>query len=176
MAAFTAGGEDHEAVRGGVNAGRVRRNAEYGCRSDGNAGRVDLIRKLDKAVKGTETGIAIAMNMQTAIIVAMTSGLPKEQRPTMEKIEKEMAGKKGQLKAAVEQACLLSYLYAYRILSDAEIAKYIDFAASASCKRYHDVTAEGMSSAITNGARVLGRLIVENARKKAPEATGQKSI
>jgi hypothetical protein len=142
----------------------------------GNAGRVDLARKLDNAVKATETGVAVALNTQTALIAALTSGAPPEKRPTIENIEKEVMKNKGQIQSTVEQATLLSFLYAYRSLSDAEIGKYIDFAGSASGKKYHAVTAEGVTAAVTNAARVLGNLIAQKASKKAPGASRKQDI
>jgi hypothetical protein len=134
----------------------------------GNSGRVELARRLDNAVKATETGVAVALNTQTAMIAALTSGTAPEERPTMNDIEKEVAKSKGQIRSAVEQSTILSFLYAYRSLSDAEIGKYIDFASSASGKRYHAVTAEGVNVAMSSAARVLGGLIAQNAGKNAP--------
>jgi hypothetical protein len=141
-----------------------------------NAGRVELTRKLDKAVKGTETGVAVALNIQTAMIAALTSEAAPEMRPTMENIEKEMIKNKGQIQSAIEQGTLLSFLYIYRRLSDAEIAKYIDFANSASGKKYHSVTFEGLNAAMTNAAHVLGSLIAHDASKKEPGAAKQQNI
>jgi len=142
----------------------------------GNAGRVELARKLDNAVKATETGLAVALNIQTAMIAALTSGTAPEMRPTMDNIEKEMGKNKGQIRFAIEQATLLSFLYSYRGLSDAEIGKYIDFANSASGKKYHAVTSEGVNAAMTKAAHVLGNLIIQNASRRAPGAVKQQNI
>ncbi len=140
-----------------------------------NAGRVDLAGKLDRAVKATDTGVAIALNTQTALIAAMTSAMPREKLPTMKQIEQEVARSREQVRSSVEQSTLLSFLYTYRSLSDAEISKYIDFARSASGKKYQAVVSEAVIAAVTNSARVLGSSIAENADKKTPTA-GQQNI
>ncbi len=142
----------------------------------GNAGRVKLARKLDNAVKATEAGVAVALNTQTAMIAALTSKAAPENRPTMEDIEKEVNKNRGQIQSAVEQGTLLSFLYTYRSLSDAEIGKYIDFASSASGKKYHAVTAEGVTAAVTGAARVMGGLLAQSAGKKAPGAAKKQDI
>ncbi len=142
----------------------------------GNAGRVELAKKLDRAVKATETGVALALNTQTAMIAALTSGVEPEKRPAMKEIEKQVLMNKEQVRSAVEQSTLLSFLYAYRGLSDAEIGKYIDFANSASGKKYHAATSEGVSAAVTDAARVMGELIAKDAGKKAPAAVKKQDI
>ncbi len=139
----------------------------------GNAGRVQLVKKLDNAVKASETGVAVALNTQVALVAALTSGAAPENRPSMEDIEKEVMKNKGQIQAAVEQETLLSFLYTYRGLSDAEINKYIDFAGSASGKKYHAATSKGISAAVTDAARTLGSLMAQSAGKKAPAAKKQ---
>ncbi len=141
-----------------------------------NAGRIDLAGKLDNAVKATETGVAVALNIQTALFAALTSAAPPDKRPSMEDIEKEVMKSKGQIRSAVEQDTLLTFLYTYRSLSDAEINKYIDFAESASGKKYHAVLAGGANAAMTDAARILGSLIAQNAGKKAPAASGKQTI
>jgi len=142
----------------------------------GNAGRVALAKKLDSAVKATETGVAVALNTQIALIAAMTSRMSPENRPTMDNIEKELSKSRGQIQSAVEQSALLSILYTYRSLSDAEINKYIDFANSDSGKKYHTVTAEGVTAAVTSAAHVMGSLIAQDAGKKKPGAGRNQNI
>ncbi len=149
---------------------------KMGDKLGGNAGRIDLVKKLDLAVKGTETGVALALNTQTALVAAMTSGMPQEKRPTMEAIEKELNKSRGQIQSAIEQSTLMSFLYAYRNLSDAEINKYIDFANSASGKKYSAVTSDAITAAVTNAAHVMGSMIAQNANKKASSAAGKQHI
>lgn len=94
---------------------------KMGNKLSANAGRVELVKRLDMAVKATEIGVAVALNTQAALIAALTSGRNQEKRPTMENIEKEIIKNKGQIQTVIEQATHLSLLYAYRSLSDAEI-------------------------------------------------------
>jgi hypothetical protein len=141
----------------------------------GNASRVDLARKLDNAMKATETGVAVALNTQIALIAALTSAADPEKRPSMETIEKEVAKTKGRIRPVVEQSTLLSFLYAYQSVSDADLVKYIDFAKSASGKRYHSVIFEGVTLAVTQAAHVLGNLILQNSNKVSP-VNGSRNI
>ena len=149
---------------------------KMGDRLTANAGRVELVKKLDNAVKATETGVAVAMNTQTALMAAMTSGIKPENRPDMGNIEKEIIKNKGQIQTAVQHATLLSLLYAYRRISVTEIAKYIDFATSSSGTKYHSVTAEGVTAAMTDSAHDLGVLIMQNETEKVPDETRKQNI
>lgn len=134
-----------------------------------NPARVELVRRLDKAIKATETGVDAAMSTQTALIIALTSRMNPEHRPSLEDIENEVKKNKEELRSEVEEQNALALLYSYRKLKDDEIVKYVEFAESRAGKRYHAVVASGFTSALANATRNLGERVEEGAAEEEQE-------
>jgi len=135
-----------------------------------NAGRLARARKLDHAVKATETAVSMALNTRSVELAAQAIGTPHKSYPTMESIRQEALKNKGQIQADLEKETLLSLLYTYRNLSDAEFDRYLDFAASDSGKKYFFNMSEALSDAMTNSSNYLVSLIVIKAGNKASGA------
>jgi hypothetical protein len=125
------------------------------------AERLNILRKLDSAVKSTESGVDIAINSQIAIALATSSTLPLEQRRSLESISRELEKNRPQLEAMVRSQVLLSYLYTYQSLTEDEIQQYIEFAASPAGSKYHSVTEEALKKAFLEGSVRWGKSIGE---------------
>lgn len=123
--------------------------------------RLNIIRKLDSAVKGTEGGVELAINSQIAVAMATISTLPPEQRRSLESISREFEKNRPQLEAMVRSQVLLSFLYTYRSLTDDEIQQYLDFAASPAGARFISVTEEALKKAFLAGSVRWGKSIGE---------------
>ncbi len=141
----------------------------------GNRARVELVRKLDRAVKATETGVAASMSTQTALIVALTSKMKPDKRPSFETIVNMVEENKGELKSAVEQQSILGFLYSYSELTDAEIGQYLQFAESDSGRKYHAVVADGFNKALAGAARELCAQIEQSSGQERQEIKKQKN-
>lgn len=135
-----------------------------------NTARAAQLKKLDRAVNATESGVRVALNIQMSLLTAVSSVLPKDKRPSAGEIKDQVNKNSAQMRSTVEQDTLLSFLYAYRTLTDAEIDQYIAFAESKSGKQYHAVTEKGVSDAVVQASRTLGNLLGKSM-KKAPEKT-----
>jgi hypothetical protein len=138
-----------------------------------NAARVELVKKLDDAVRATETGVAMVMNTQTALIALLTSKMDPEERLSVDDIELEVKKNKVQIQSAVQPQTIISFLYSYRDLTDAEISQYLKFAESGSGRKYHAVVARGFNQALAGAARELGSQIEERAGHKVNHKTRQ---
>lgn len=141
----------------------------------GDRGRVELIRKLDKAVKATETGVAASMSTQTALIVALTSKMKPDKRPSFDTIVNMVEENKGELQSAVEQQSILGFLYSYTELTDAEIGQYLKFAESDSGRKYHSVVADGFNKALAGAAREMCAQIERTSGQERQEIREQKN-
>jgi hypothetical protein len=137
--------------------------------------RVELIRKLDQAVKATETGVAMVINTQTAIIAALASSIEPEKRPTIEAIGSEVEKSREQIHSQVEAQMVLTLLYSYRGLTDTEIGQYLKFAESDAGKKYHAVAATGLNAALSEAVRSLameiekaGSRMLTDLKKSSP--------
>jgi hypothetical protein len=139
----------------------------------GDKARVEKMKKLDVAVQATESNVRMVLNMQVVIAVAMTASMEPDQQPSADAILHEVNKNSAQLRSMIEQQILLSFLYAYRSLTDAELDRYIAFAESAAGKKYQTVTSEAVSGAMVDAGRKLGSLLGEdmkNRKKNSKEA------
>jgi len=139
----------------------------------GDKARVEKMKKLDVAVQATESNVRMVLNMQVVITVAMTVSMEPDQQPSVDDILHEVNKNSALLRSMLEQQILLSFLYAYRSLTDAELDRYIAFAESAAGKKYQMVTIEAVSGAMADAGRKLGSLLGEdmkNRKKKSKEA------
>lgn len=134
-----------------------------------NAGRVELVKKLDTAVKATETAMSAAVNTQTSLIAGLTSGLKPELRPTFEAIQSEVKKNKGQMQPIIEAHTVLSYLYSYKDLTDDEIGRYLAFAESQTGKKYHSAAAAGLDATLVHAARTLADNLEKNFTQTVTE-------
>jgi hypothetical protein len=132
--------------------------------------RAAQLRKLDRAVKATESGVRVALNIQMSLLTAMSSVLPKDKRPSAEEIKGQVNKNSEQVQSMVEQDTLLSFLYAYRTLTDAEVDQYIAFAESKSGRNYHAAMSKGVSDAMVKASRTLGSM-PGRSTNKAPQKT-----
>jgi hypothetical protein len=112
-----------------------------------NADRVSLMKRLDGAVLATEAAIASALDTQSAMVLAFTATMPIEQRPSVQDIATMMDKNKAQISPYIEQQTILSLLYTYRTLPDADIESYIEFSQSEPARQYNDLVMRGFHDA-----------------------------
>jgi hypothetical protein len=125
------------------------------------AKRLDLLRKLDTAIKGAETNIEIAINNQVAIALAANATLPAEQQIPPAQIIREMAKIRPQVEAAVKAQTLISDMYTYRSLTEAQIKQYLDFLRSPAGSKYMSVSMAAFKKALFDGSIKWGKAIGE---------------
>ena len=138
----------------------------------GNKARVEKLKRLDNAVQAIESNVRMALNMQVAMTIAMTATMTPDQQPSIDLIIQEVNKNNAQVRSMVAKEVLLSFLYTYRSLSDAELDRYIAFAESAAGKKYGDVATAAISDAMINACRKLGTLLgqdMKNWKKKSKE-------
>jgi hypothetical protein len=114
--------------------------------------RVNILRRLDAAVKATETNVEITMNAQLAVAFAVVKSLPLEQQGPLEDIAAQLEKNRPQIEAVMRSQTLLFALYTYQDLTNAELEKYIRFATSPSGDKYHVATISGFKKALLDGS------------------------
>jgi hypothetical protein len=116
------------------------------------ADRLDILRKLDAAVKATETNVEITMNAQVAVAFAVVKSLPVEQQGPLEDIVAQIEKNRPQVEAIMRSQTLLFALYTYQKLTNADLEKYIQFATSPAGDKYHAATISGFKKALLDGS------------------------
>ena len=125
------------------------------------ANRLDILRRLDAAVKATETNVEIAMNTQLAVAFAVVKSLPQEQQGSLEDIAAQLEKNRPRIEAAMKSQTLIFALYAYQDLTDGELEAYIKFATSPAGFKYHRATMSGFKKALLNGSLKWGNSIAD---------------
>jgi hypothetical protein len=133
------------------------------------AERLDALRRLDSAVRGTEASVWIAIDTQVAVALAILSTLPIEQRAPRAHIAREVEKARPQIEAAVRMQAVVSMLYTYRSLTEAEIHQYLVFATSPVGAKYHAVALAAFKKAFligsTNWGKAIGKELQESKDK-----------
>ncbi len=125
------------------------------------ANRLAILRRLDAAVKATETNVEIAMNTQLAVAFAVVKSLPREQQGSLKDIAAQMEKNRPQIEAVMKSQTLLFALYAYQDLTNAELERYLRFATSPAGMKYHGSTISGFKKALLDGSLTWGNSIAD---------------
>jgi hypothetical protein len=125
------------------------------------ANRLDILRRLDAAVKATETNVEIAMNTQLAVAFAVVKSLPLEQQGPLKDIAAQLEKNRPQIEAVMKSQTLIFALYTYQNLTNGELEAYIQFATSPAGVKYHGATISGFKKALLNGSLKWGESIAD---------------
>jgi len=118
--------------------------------------RVDLIQKLDRAMKGTESAIRSTQYTNTALLTAVYAEYPPGSRPSAEEIDELARSSTEMFRRQLKQVALRYFLYTYRSLSDVEIDQYMAFCGSDAGKKYIEVGHAALNNAMLQAGRELG--------------------
>ena len=92
--------------------------------------RLKLVTELDRAIRGTESGLDLMAGTVRGMMSAMRAILPKEKQLDGKQLAKVLADVRAKNRPGMQQMTLASSLYTYRSLSDSELSQYVAFWAS----------------------------------------------
>jgi hypothetical protein len=133
--------------------------------------RVDLVRKLDSAMKVSENHVDLAINARVVVFMAIMAALPLEQQRSVDDISREVEKHRPQIEATVRSRLLIYLLYTYKDLTDAEIQQYIEFATSPVGSKYLSVGTTALTKALMGSGIRWGKSIGD-AIKQLKTQTG----
>ena len=122
-----------------------------------NNDRFALIRKLDDAIKVSESTVNTLVIMQGAMLRGMMASAPADKRWNDDRIKEYLAGIEPQIKAEYELLTIASLAYTYRNLPDNEVRAYIDFANTPAGQHYHSSAIAAMNEALTAASEKMGQ-------------------
>jgi len=123
--------------------------------------RLKIIQKLDAALKASQTTVEMALNLQVALLLAVNATLPKERQQSPAEILGEIKQHRPEFEAALQVESLVSLIYTYRSLTEAEINQYIKFATSSAGSKYQEVADAAVKKALIAGGIRWGGAIGE---------------
>jgi hypothetical protein len=110
--------------------------------------RAELVRHLDWATASTETSADILAAVARGITMAVSAAGPAEQRLRPGQIEDRVAQVRARANEGLREAQMASALYAYRDLTDDELAAYVLFSASEAGRWYNVAMRKALVSAL----------------------------
>jgi len=87
--------------------------------------RLELVQKLDEVMSATESGLDMQMMMTESMMINMNKIVPSTQRMTEEQLGQMLNQIRMQSLFPARQYMQLSFVYAYRTISDSELNEYI---------------------------------------------------
>jgi len=122
------------------------------------ADRLTQIRQLEKALAVTELTVDMTLNIEIAAAASLAAVLlPMHQQPSFDALKANAEKKRAQVKIALEPQVLVSLLYTYKSLEDAELDRYIAFAESEPGRKSYTVMTQALSSALAEAGQAAGK-------------------
>ena len=123
------------------------------------AERLKVLRELDSAAKVTEDAVQMAIQTQAAVALAVRATLPSEQQEALGDVYREIEKTRPTVEASARSQTLVSLLFTYRSLTDAEIELYTGFAKSPAGSKFYSAAMAAFDKANLEGATRWGKLI-----------------
>ncbi|MHC1728869.1 MAG: DUF2059 domain-containing protein [Syntrophobacteraceae bacterium] len=129
------------------------------------AGRLNVLRQLDSATKMTESAVEMAINTQVAVTLAIMATFPRELHKSFDDVAREIEENRSKIESEVRSETLVSLLYTYRSLTEAEIKRYTQFAASPAGEKFNTVSISAFKKAFLDSSIRWGRGIGEEMQQ-----------
>jgi hypothetical protein len=126
-----------------------------------NTARVEKMKALDAAIKETEFNLDLQINMQIAIASSIAAALVPDNNMVFERISAAAEAGRSKMEPHVREETLVSQLYTYQTLTDAEIDRLIAFSSSDLGQIYYDATSQGFKIGFMNASRKLGKALMQ---------------
>lgn len=121
--------------------------------------RLELVQRLDDVAGGSGSATEIVISMMRIIANASSKMAKPEQRAGPTEIDTVIEEMRPRLSMAIKQRTLLTNLFAYRSIADADLRSYIEFHESALGKWYTQVVTAALLDAMNRASEQAGKEI-----------------
>ncbi len=121
--------------------------------------RLEVIRQLDTAIKTTQSTVETVVGTQLALALAFNATLPEEQQRSSADISREIKKHRPEVESAMKLETLVSLLYTYRSVTEAEIRQYIKFATTPAGTKLYKIGNAALEKAVFEGGIRWGKAI-----------------
>lgn len=129
--------------------------------------RLNVLGRLDRATKSSETAVEIAMGVGLASAVAMVAALPDGPRTSMSQLQAAIERSRPQIETMIRTQMGAYFLYMYRAVSIAELETYLAFFETTAGKKLNDAGIAGLVKALlTSIAKLEGAIAKELRARK----------
>ncbi len=129
--------------------------------------RLGLAQRLDAATGATD--LIVDLSLATALAVAVALNATSATPTNPEALNRAVESQRVQLRPALHQVVLVSFLYTYRELPEADLIRYIEFLESEAGAWYHRVTSDAAIGALKSSAMGLAASLARELEKVQPK-------
>ncbi|MBF0409444.1 MAG: hypothetical protein HQM10_19045 [Candidatus Riflebacteria bacterium] len=121
--------------------------------------RIEIIQKLEDVCQGVQMNIDLVSNIQLAVARGVNMALPIEAQQKDDELKKKANAYLEQIIPTLKQQSFLTYLFAYKNATDAELNEYVQFYSSELGMEYAKVSRKAFMDAMNACADELGNLL-----------------
>jgi hypothetical protein len=121
--------------------------------------RLKLVQRLDDVAGGSQAATEVVISMMRIIANASSKMARPEQRPGPNEINTMIEQLRPRLSTAIQQRTLLTNLFAYRSIADAELLRYIEFHETPLGQWYVEIVKAALLDAMTKASEEAGKEI-----------------
>lgn len=153
-----------EAEKAAVHAGQAIR--DFAAKEKPDDVRLSLYKRMDEAVGLTSVGVAIAMNMSIALQAGILSAADGPDKVDVEVLKAAEEKNRVSLTAATQKEVLDTLAYAYRELSQEDLAAYVAVLESPVGRKFSRGLGQLLADVLAEHAKDLGQLIFTNLQTR----------
>lgn len=119
--------------------------------------RRELLGDLLRETQAAEAAVELALNTAVAIQRGFSAAVPDAPQPSTAEIEASLAPQRAPMLQAMTALAAASMALTYQRLSEAELAQYLQFTASAAGRHFNALGLQAVDAALTEATETLGR-------------------
>lgn len=113
------------------------------------------------ALSSVETGLALALNLNKAVLNGMIASGDFPFAMTEDQVSAMVESQSGLMQGAIREQLFISFAYTYRDLTDAELEIYIAFLRSEAGRRFYSELVAATDAIMSERARAFGKRLME---------------
>lgn len=133
-----------------------------------NTNRINLLLRLDKALRATKFAVDLQMDLQLAMLTAVYGSMGMD-KTSMSRLKENLEENRFHLEGLISQNILTGSLYTYRNLTDAELEQYIDFNKSEHASHINRIIQDGLLDAFIQCSSKLGEKMATLFKTRSAE-------
>ncbi|MEW6672079.1 MAG: DUF2059 domain-containing protein [Thermodesulfobacteriota bacterium] len=132
--------------------------------------RLKLLQRIEKALLATEIAVDTILNIQIAIISAISAMSPAPNPPNFEQITEMVHKNRLQVQEVICPQVISGFFYTYRDVSNEDLQTYIAFIESPTGRKYHQVIMKAFSDALIFSGKNFGKAVGERMASQDHDA------
>ena len=136
----------------------------------GNIAAMEMAKRLDSHIGGTDLAMEMQQSMMVAAMVAMNNVMSPGQAMDMDAIQLQVAAIGAQSRPQIEQVVYLSYAYTYKKFDDVALNKYEAFLSKPEYQKFNQAFLKGYKAGLSAAIEKLANMVAESIKAQTAKA------